>query len=68
MSLETSPPSMKQDDVAKFLALKSEQTNAEAKNILENSCCVMYRNKVIATNQQDPAKRSENLSFDNGTL
>lgn len=67
-ALENSPASMKQDDVAKYLVLKSELTNVEAKNILENNCCLLYRNQVTATNEQDPAKKSENLVCDNGTL
>lgn len=54
---------MKQDDVDKYLALKSELTNVEAKTILGNSCCMIHRNKVIAMNWQDPAKRSEILVF-----
>ena len=69
MSPESSLPSMKH--VAKQLAMTSELTELTDighKNILENNCCVMYRNRVIVTNQQDLEKRSEILLFASRTL
>ena len=31
----------------------TELTDIGHKNILENNCCVMYKNRVIVTNQQE---------------
>lgn len=48
--------------------MTSELTDIGHKNILENNYCVMYKNRVIVTNQQDLEKRSEILLFANRTL
>lgn len=58
----------KRDNVAKYLALKSELTKVKPKNILENNCYIMCKNEVIVMIQQVLSKRSEILLFNNGTL
>lgn len=48
----------KRDNVAKYLALKSELTKVKPKNILENNCYIMCKNEVIVMIQQVLSKRS----------